>query len=255
MPITGRWDESAEAVNPPTAHPMVRVSMKLHETFRLPSGGAAMDIGIAADVQHGRHNAKRRLAMTTAENTAASDKPDSHGESPAQTIRVWDPFVRFFHWSLVATFTIAFVSAEEWDTLHEWIGYAAAALVALRILWGFAGSRHARFSDFVRGPSAVLSYLSDVAAGREKRFLGHNPVGGAMILALLAGILALGVTGYWMTASGSNAAEALEEIHEAIANGMLVLIALHVAGVAYASLRHKENLVSAMFSGRKRAKD
>lgn len=171
--------------------------------------------------------------------------------SPA-TVRVWDCFVRLFHWSLVAVFAAAFISAEEWDQLHEWLGYAAVGLVALRIAWGFVGTRYARFSDFVRGPIAVASYLGDMIAGRERRFLGHNPAGAAMIVALLSGIATLGVTGYLMTLDEFWGAKWLEEFHEVVANGMLVLIALHVAGVIVASLRHGENLVVAMVTGRKR---
>lgn len=169
------------------------------------------------------------------------------------SVRVWDPLVRIFHWSLVATFAVAFVTAEELDTIHEWAGYVAAALVAVRVLWGFIGTKYARFSSFLRGPSATLSYLGDVAQGRERRFVGHNPLGAAMIVALLACIVLLAMTGYWMTGPGATEEGIVEELHEVVGNGMLVLIAAHVAGVIYSGLRHRENLVAAMFTGRKRA--
>lgn len=175
------------------------------------------------------------------------------GVTPPATVVVWDPFVRLFHWSLVAAFGIAFISAEESDRLHEWAGYAAAALVATRIIWGLIGTRHARFSDFLRGPVATLSYFKDAIQGREKRFLGHNPLGAAMIVLLLVGILTLGITGYWMSVASHAEKGAIEEIHEIVGNGMLVLVALHVLGVIHAGLRHKENLVAAMISGKKRA--
>ncbi len=174
------------------------------------------------------------------------------GERPSATVPVWDFFIRVFHWSLVIAFAVAFVTADEWDRVHEYAGYAAAGLVVLRIAWGFAGSPHARFSDFVRGPRAIFGYLADMLAGRERRYLGHNPAGAVMILALLAAILGLGVTGYMMTLNAYWGAEWLEETHEVMANGMLVLVGLHVLGVVIESLRHGENLVMAMITGRKR---
>lgn len=177
------------------------------------------------------------------------------GARPAATIRVWDLFVRVFHWSLVVAFVTAFISAEEWDRVHEYAGYVAAGLVTMRVVWGFIGSKHARFADFVRGPLTVLGYLGDVLTGRERRTLGHNPAGGAMILALLAGIVTLGVTGYMLTLDAYWGVEWLEDLHELVASGMLVLVALHVAGVVIESLRHGENLIWAMITGQKRAPD
>ncbi|MBU2582123.1 MAG: cytochrome b/b6 domain-containing protein [Alphaproteobacteria bacterium] len=167
------------------------------------------------------------------------------------TVEVWDVFVRLFHWSLVATFAIAFVSADEWEKLHNWAGYAALGLVSTRLVWGLIGTRHARFSSFVRAPAATLAYLRDMMRGSEKRYLGHNPAGALMILALLAGIAGLGLTGWMMTLDAYWQDEWLEEVHEALANGMLVLIALHIAGVVIASIRHGENLMRAMITGHK----
>ena len=176
----------------------------------------------------------------------------THGGAKPSSVTVWDPFVRVFHWSLVATFATAFISAEEWDRLHEWTGYAAMGLVAARVLWGFVGSQNARFADFVRGPTTTLKYLRDILSGRERRYLGHNPVGGIMVLGLLAGIATLGVTGYLLTDSAYGDIHWVEDLHEGVANGMLVLIGLHVAGVVIASVRHGENLVRSMLTGRKR---
>lgn len=184
---------------------------------------------------------------------AGSEAEDGAGAIAAPaTVRVWDPAVRIFHWSLVISFAIAFVSADEWDRLHEQVGYVAAALVAFRVLWGFVGSRYARFTSFVTGPRKVLAYVGDVATGREKRYLGHNPAGGAMVIMLLLGILGLAATGYMLTLDRFWAAKWIEEVHEAIANGMLLLVALHVGGVIFTGLRHGENLVAAMLTGRKR---
>jgi len=176
----------------------------------------------------------------------------SGGESPPETVYVWDRFVRIFHWGLAASFAIAWLTADEWDQVHEWAGYAALALVALRFVWGFVGTKNARFADFVRSPWTSFAHLSEMLRGRERRHVGHNPVGGMMILALMAGIFGLGVTGWMMTLDAPGGAEWLEEAHEILANLLLVLVGLHVAGVAYGSLRHNENLIFAMLTGRKR---
>ncbi|MDX5362068.1 MAG: cytochrome b/b6 domain-containing protein, partial [Alphaproteobacteria bacterium] len=114
------------------------------------------------------------------------------------TVRVWDPLVRIFHWSLAASFAVAWITADEWDSLHEWAGYAAAALIAFRLAWGLAGPKYARFSQFVRAPSEVLGYLKATLRGDEPRYLGHNPAGGLMIAGLLAGLAGTALTG-WMT--------------------------------------------------------
>jgi len=171
----------------------------------------------------------------------------------AQTVKVWDPVIRVFHWSLVLGFAAAWLTADEWDRVHEWAGYAVVGLVGLRLLWGVVGPRYARFAQFVRGPRAVTAYLADVAARREKRHLGHNPAGAAMVVALLAGLAGLGATGWMATQEASMAAKWAEEVHEALANLMLVLVGVHVAGVVFTGLRHGENLVRAMITGEKRA--
>jgi cytochrome b len=170
----------------------------------------------------------------------------------AGKIRVWDPIVRVAHGALVASIAVAWTSGDEWPALHETAGYAAVGIVALRVVWGFVGSRHARFSDFVRGPSTVLAYLRDLAAGRERRHLGHNPAGGAMIVALLATILGLGLTGWLGTTDALWGSDWIEETHETLADGLIVLVALHIAGVLLASIREGENLIRAMVTGRKR---
>jgi cytochrome b len=112
-----------------------------------------------------------------------------------RNIKVWDRFVRIFHWSLVGLFTLAYFTGDDAGTIHVWSGYAIVALIASRIVWGFIGSKHARFSDFVRGPSAVFRYLKALATGNAARTLGHNPAGGWMVLLLLASILATAGSG------------------------------------------------------------
>lgn len=171
----------------------------------------------------------------------------------AATVKIWDPLVRAFHWCLVASFAIAWMSAEEWNDLHQWAGYAAGALITLRLVWGLVGTRHARFAQFVRSPSTVATYLRDILAGRERRYLGHNPAGGAMILALMGCMAALCVTGWLYTTDAFWGEEWVEETHEFLANFLLGLVGLHVGGVLLAGIRHRENLVRAMLTGRKRA--
>lgn len=169
------------------------------------------------------------------------------------TTRVWDAFVRVFHWSLVASFALAWISGDDWKTLHIWAGYAAAALIATRLVWGLVGTRYARFSQFVRSPLVVASYLRDVATGREARYLGHNPAGGAMIVSLFATLTGLCLSGWLLTTDAFWGSAVMEGMHEALANLALLLVGLHIAGVALGSIRHHENLVRSMVTGKKRA--
>lgn len=172
--------------------------------------------------------------------------------SGGDKVRVWDPLVRLFHWSLAASFLGAYVLGEDGGDWHQTLGYVALGLIAFRMAWGVVGGRHARFADFVPSPSGLAAYLKDVLARREARYLGHNPAGGAMIVALLAAVAATGATGWLMTTDMFWGAEWLEETHEALAAGTLLLVGLHLAGVLFSSLRHRENLVRAMITGRKR---
>src|SRR3990170_1622410 len=173
------------------------------------------------------------------------------GAAPRAWIKVWDPFIRFFHWSLVVLFTVAFLTGDEIEWLHLAAGYAIAALVATRIVWGFIGPRYARFSDFVKGPRAALMFLKQSVRLEAPRHLGHNPAGGAMVIALLAMLVALSVTGHLMTTDAFWGSKLMEEVHEALANITLGLVGLHILGVVLASLEHGENLVKAMFTGLK----
>ena len=171
-------------------------------------------------------------------------------EAPA-TVPVWDPLVRILHWVLAAGFLGAFVLDSPRD-LHETLGWIAVAAVAVRVLWGVVGPRRARFADFVPSPGRFLGYVRATAAGREPRYLGHNPAGGAMVVALLAVVATLGLTGWMMGLDAFWGADWLEEAHEAVANTGFALVVLHWLGVAWESLRHRENLAMAMITGRKR---
>lgn len=120
-------------------------------------------------------------------------------------IEVWDPLLRIFHWSLVLAFAIAYFTEDELLALHVWSGYAMGGLILFRIVWGFIGPKHARFSDFVFGPIAVLSYLRDVLSFRAQRYVGHNPAGGVMVLLLLGFLAATTWSGLELHAAQNNA--------------------------------------------------
>lgn len=176
----------------------------------------------------------------------------SAGIDDAATVRIWSLPVRVFHWSLAASIALAWLAAEETRRLHELAGYAAVALVAWRLVAGLAGSRYTRFAQFVRSPRTVRRYLAESLRHSEPRYLGHNPAGGAMVLALLATIAAIALTGWMQTTDAYWGVRWVERVHEMLGNLIVALVALHVAGVLAASLRHRENLVLAMLTGRKR---
>ena len=166
---------------------------------------------------------------------------------------VWDPLVRIVHWSLAAGVALAWLTREGGAGRHEWIGYATLALVGVRFLWGFAGPRRARFADFVRSPRATLAYARRVIRHDEPRHVGHNPLGGWMVVALLLAVAVAGITGWLYTTDRFWGLEWMARLHEGSAIAVLALVAVHVAGVVHASRRHRENLVAAMIHGRKRA--
>lgn len=169
----------------------------------------------------------------------------------APTIRVWDPFVRLFHWSVVAICAVNMTVLDDGKLAHRWLGYGAMALLAARIIWGFIGSRRARFADFVTGPRRLAAYVRALTRGRAPRFIGHNPAAAMMILTLMTTLASIGVTGWMMTLDAFWGAEWLEELHEALSNGLVVLVAVHVSAAVIESLRHRENLILSMITGRK----
>ena len=144
--------------------------------------------------------------------------------------RVWDPLVRIGHWSLVACVAAAWFASEGYGVWHERIGYAALAIICMRVAWGFAGPHSARFKEFVRSPAAILDYARHMATASEPRHLGHNPLGGWMIVLLLIVIALVGLSGWLYTTDRYWGVEWVGELHEALADALLVLIALHVGG-------------------------
>lgn len=184
------------------------------------------------------------------------------GGAPAR-IYVWDPFVRAFHWTLVLGFTIAYLTEDDLLQVHVWAGYVVGILVVTRVLWGFVGPGHARFSDFITAPATAVRYAKDLILLRSERHLGHSPGGGYMVVALLVFLAATVVTGLIVYGGDQQAGplagivtkatgEQMEEVHEVIANITLALIFAHIAAVIFASYAHHENLVRAMVTGYKR---
>ena len=204
-------------------------------------------------------------------------------------VKVWDPLVRYGHWALVIAFAAAYLSAEEDSSgnnqIHVWSGYAVGIIAAVRIVWGVIGTRHARFTDFAYSPITALRYFGDLVRGRARRYLGHSPIGAAMVVALLVclsatvgtGLVAYGDTGHGPLAraaalvvtpahaepeegraatreagGGQGGDSIVGDLHSALANITLGLVILHILGVGLASFMHRENLVAAMLSGRKR---
>ena len=194
-------------------------------------------------------------------------------------IRVWDPLVRIFHWSLVLAFSVAYLSGDEENNLHLYTGYVVFALIGFRILWGLVGTRFARFSNFVYSPGAVIKYIKDSVIGRPKHYIGHNPAGGAMIIALILSLTVVTYSGlkvyaieegagplaqqyidvsFIRSAHASenkheeHAEEFWEEIHEGFANFVLFLVIVHIAGVIIVGRLHDENLIKGMITGNKR---
>lgn len=198
-------------------------------------------------------------------------------------IRVWDPLVRIFHWTLVAGFTIAYLTGEEGSNLHINSGYLVLGLITFRVVWGFIGTRYARFSDFVYSRQAVTRYLKSLLSRKPEHYTGHNPAGGWMVIVMLVTLFVVSVSGLKLYAveeglgplagplptvtlispafadsdsdedkGGKNFSEEFwEEIHEASANFMLFLVFVHIAGVIIAGRLHHENLVRAMLTGKK----
>ena len=203
--------------------------------------------------------------------------------APINRIQVWDLFVRASHWLIVIGFFIAYFTEEDAMTVHTWAGYVIGALLLMRIAWGFVGPRYARFSNFIYRPTAILSYFWALVTGHAKRYVGHSPAGGAMVILLIGSLAATVGTGlivYAEHAAGPLAPfiahtqqigplkvgvvrnndkseereneSALKEVHETLANVTVALVIFHVLGVILASFVHRENLFAAMITGCKR---
>ena len=184
-------------------------------------------------------------------DTSVSRADAAQATGAAHKVLVWDAPVRVFHWLMVFSFVGAYLTAESerWRLLHVTLGYTMAGLVGFRIIWGLVGTRNARFSNFVRGPRAVLRYLQAMLTSQPEHHTGHNPAGALAIVAMLA--LTIAVAGSGWAVFNDAGGEWLEGFHEFAANAMLAVIGVHIAGVLFASWRGHENLIGAMITGRK----
>lgn len=169
----------------------------------------------------------------------------------AGQVRVWDAFVRVFHWGLVASFGTAWWFTEHIGWLHKGAGYLALALVATRVVWGFIGSHHARFANFVPGPRRLTAYLAALGRGREPRHLGHNPAGAVMILFLLASVIGIGVSGWMLTLDAFWGNDTVETLHTGLVDVAVWAVAVHVLANLLGGWRHRENLIVSMVTGQK----
>lgn len=172
---------------------------------------------------------------------------------PGRTIPVWDALVRVLHWSLVLTVAAAWFTRHSPGRWHEWLGYATLAIVAARTAWGFLGSGHAHFAGFVRTFPATAGYARDLFRGLEARYVGHNPLGAWMVIALLSMVTLVGFTGWLYTTDRFWGVAWVESLHSTLSDILFVFVALHILGVLFTSARHRENLVAAMLHGRKPA--
>ena len=176
---------------------------------------------------------------------------------------VWDLPVRVFHWSLVVLIPLAWWTGEEGKfDWHSWVGYSLLILVVTRIVWGVVGSRHARFTDFLRGPGAIRGYLKGEPAATP----GHNPLGGWAVVALLSVLLLQAVSGLFNSddvlyngplyyAASTGFRDTMGEVHEVAFDALVVLLVLHLVAVAYYQFRRRQPLVQAMLRGRAASKE
>jgi len=203
------------------------------------------------------------------------------------TVTVWDPLVRIGHWALVIAFFTAYFTEDDLITQHVWAGYTVAGIILIRLVWGFVGGRYAKFRNFIYKPSAILMYLKNLVARKPQHYIGHNPAGGAMVIALLFCLSITTLSGMKLYEVEENKGpfsitvqvaikqamasspemknqqhtvneedeEFWEEIHETFVNLTLLLVFLHIGGIIMSSIVDKEKLVKAMFTGKKEIND
>lgn len=175
----------------------------------------------------------------------------ANGRTSAREVAVWDPLVRLIHWGLALTILLNGAILEEESNAHEWIGYIALTLVALRLVWALIGPKYARFSAFPPSPARALGHLRALFAGDRAVHLSHNPLGALMVYNIWASVVAIGLTGYMMTTITFFGVDWVEETHEFLFGWLVLSVALHVAGVAFDTWRSGVNLVRAMINGKK----
>ena len=168
-----------------------------------------------------------------------------------ERILVWDAPTRVFHWLLAVSFAGAFLTgdSERWRDIHVLLGYTFAGLIGFRLVWGLIGTRYARFRSFLFRPRELVDYLGSLLTRSPRHYLGHNPAGSIAILLLLGLGIVVAITGW--AAYNDMSGEWVEELHEGSAFAMLAVVAVHIAGVIFSSVLHRENLVRAMINGKK----
>lgn len=168
---------------------------------------------------------------------------------PVKSIYVWDRFVRIFHWSLVSCVLLDYFVIDDGETIHQWLGYAACILVLARIVWGFIGSKYARFSDFLPTPTRIMKHLRQMINGAQDEHIGHNPLGAIMMLALIALVLSLGVTGFMQGLDAYWGVEWLMDLHNTLANILIAFAVVHALAAIVMSRIEHTNLIKAMITG------
>mgnify|MGYP000011635582 FL=1 len=169
----------------------------------------------------------------------------------AQTVKVWDIWVRITHWAVAAGIFANLIVTEGGSDVHEYMGYAVVALVVSRLLWGLVGSQYARFSNFFPTPTRIREHMTDIKQHKFQGHLGHNPLGALMMFALWGVIIALGITGYLQTTDQFWGDDSIQAIHEFLANSLWVLVPLHVAAAIIMGRLQQQNLVKSMITGEK----
>lgn len=187
----------------------------------------------------------------SAEHARLAPTPAWSSEVPSR-IQVWDLPIRLFHWLLTAAVVAAWFSAGHDAVVHYWAGYTVAGLVTFRIWWGVAGSRFARFSDFVRSPVAVWRFVRDAARFQSRRYIGHDPLGALLVLAMLVLLVVICATGWLMPAKADEEMAWVRDLHQRSSNVLLGLIPFHLLGVLISGWLHNENLIASMITGWKR---
>ncbi|MGP0173912.1 cytochrome b/b6 domain-containing protein [Pseudomonas sp. NCHU5208] len=174
----------------------------------------------------------------------------------SSTVRVWDPVVRLFHWSLAGAFLANYFFTEEGENWHRWFGYYAVAWLAIRLLWGFIGTPAARWADFWPTPARLRAHAGALFSGKPYHRLGHSPLGALVMILMMALMLGLGVTGFLMEEVDYFwGADLPQDIHEFFANALMALVGLHIAAALFESYRLRENLPLSMITGKRRPLD
>ena len=182
-----------------------------------------------------------------------------------KTISVWDIPVRLFHWSLATSILMSFITAQIGGNAMEWhkrIGYFVIGLILFRVVWGFVGSYHARFKNFVYAPATVINYAKNLFKKDSAHYVGHNPMGGLSVVALIASVGLQTVTGLFsnddILLEGPYASmvskafsDQMTRLHQLNSDLILILVGLHLSAIVFYAMFKKEQLIEAMLTGKK----